>query len=72
MFKELFTRVGKTPYDCKVTHFHSPLKLVQAKGRRVTLRLLARVKKELRRMETEGHIIKLDEDCLNSPIVITR
>ena len=71
-FQELFARVGKTPYDRKVKHFHSPLKLVQAKGRRVTQHLLAGVNKELRRMETEGHIRKLDDDCFNSPIVITR
>ena len=40
-FKELFTRVGKIPNDRKVTHFHSPFKPIQTKGRRVPLHLLA-------------------------------
>ena len=74
-FKELFTRVGKTPNDRKVTHFNSPFKPKQSKGRRVPLHLLAGVNEELKRMETEGHIIKLekcDEDCFISPIIITR
>ena len=74
-FKELFTRVGKKPNDRKATHFHSPFKPIQSKERRVPLHLLAGVNEELKRMETEGHIIKLekcDEDCLVSPIVITR
>ena len=55
-FKELFTRVGKIPNDRKVTHFHSPFKFIQSKGRRVPLHLLAGVNEELKRMETEGHI----------------
>ena len=74
-FKELFTRVRKIPNDHKVTHFHTPFKPVQAKGRRVPLHLLAGVIEELKRMETEGHILKLekwDEDCFISPFVITR
>ena len=74
-FKELFTRVGKISNDHKVTHFYSPFKPVQAKGRRVSLHLLSRVNEELKRMETESHIIKFekcDEDCFISPIVITR
>ena len=74
-FSELFTKVGKLPNDHKVTHFHSPFKPVQAKGRRFPLHLLSGVKEELKRMETESHIIKLekcDEDCFISPIVITR
>ena len=60
-FKELFTRVGKNPIDHKVTHFHSPLKPVKAKGRRVPLRLLAGLNEKLKRMETEGHIVKLQK-----------
>ena len=74
-FKDLFTRVGKIPNDRKVTHFHSPFKPIQSKGRSVPLYLLAGVNEELKRMETEGHIVKLekcDEDCFISPIVITR
>ena len=74
-FKEVFTRVGKIPNDRKVSHFHSPFKPIQSKGRRVTLHLLAGVNEELKRMETEGHKIKIekcDEDCFISPIVITR
>ena len=61
--------------DRKVTHFHSPFKPIQTKGRRVPLHLLNNVKTELNRMEKEGHIVKLnkcDEDCFISPIVITR
>ena len=72
---KIFSRVGKIPNDHKVTHFHSPLKPVQAKGRRVTLHLLAGVNEELKTMETEGHIIKVEkcgEDCFISPIVTTR
>ena len=67
--------MGKIPNDRKVTHFHTPLKAIQSKGRRVPLHLLAGVNKELKRMEKEGHRIKLekcDEDCCISPIVITR
>ena len=74
-FKNLFTRVGKIPKDGKVTHFHSPFKPIQSKGRRVPLHLLAGVNEELKRMQTEGHIKKLekcDEDCFISPILITR
>ena len=74
-FKNLFTRVGKIPNDRKKTHFHTPYKPIQSKGRRVPLHLLAGVNEELKRMEKEGHIIKLekcDEDCIISPIVITR
>ena len=74
-FKQLFTRVGKIPNDHKVTNFHIPFKPVQAKGRRVPLHLLAGVIEELKKMETKGHIIKLekcDEDCFINPIMITR
>ena len=74
-YKGLFNRVGKIPLDRKVTHFHSPFKPIQTNGRRVPLHLLNNVKPELKRMEKEGHIIKLnkcDEDCFISPIVITR
>ena len=74
-FKNLFTRVGKIRNDRKVTHFHTPFKPIQSKGRRAPLHLLAAVNDELKRMEKEGHIIKLqkcDEDCFINPIVITR
>ena len=67
-FKELFTRVGKIPNDRKLTQFHSPFKPVKSTGRRVLLHLLAGVNEELKRMETEGRIIKLekcDEDQAN-------
>ena len=67
--------MGKIPNDRKVTHFHSPFKPIQSKGRRVPLHLLAGVNEELKRMQTEGHIIKLekcDEDGFISPFVITR
>ena len=57
--KELFSRVGKISNHRKVAHFNSPFKPVQAKGRRVLLRLLAGVNEELGRKETEGHIINL-------------
>ena len=74
-YKGLFNRVGKIPLDRKITHFHSPFKPIQSKGRRVPLHLLDNVKMELNRMEKEGHIVKLnkcDEDCFKSLIVITR
>ena len=74
-YKGLFNRVGKTPLDRKIIHFHSPFKPIQTKGRRVPLHLLDNVKMELNRMEKEGHIVRLnkcDEDCFISPIVITR
>ena len=61
--------------DRKITHFHSPFKPIQTKGRTVPLHLLDSVKVELNRMEKEGHIVKLskcDGDCFISPIVITR
>ena len=67
--------MGKIHNDRKVTHFHTPFKPIQSKGRRVPLHLLAGVNEELKRMEKEGHIKKLekcDEDCFISPIVITR
>ena len=75
MSSKNYSLVGKIPNDRKVTHFYSTLKPVQSKGRRVPLHLLAGVNEELKRMETEGHIIKLekcDEDCFISPIVITQ
>ena len=74
-FKHLFTRVGKIPNDRKVTHFHTPFKPIQSNSRRVPLQLLAGVNEELKRMEKEGQLIKLekcDEDCLIRPIIITR
>ena len=74
-FKELFTRDGKIPNDHKVVHFHTPFRPVQAKRRTLPLHLHAGVNEELKRLETEGHMIKLekcDEDCSISPIVITR
>ena len=46
-----------------------------ARGRRVSLHLLAGVNEELKRKKSESHIIKLekcDEGCFISPIVITR
>ena len=67
--------MGKIPNDRKVTHFYSPFKPKQSKGRRVPLHLLAGVNEELKRMETEGHIIKLEkceEDSFISQILITR
>ena len=73
--KELFLRVGKIPNDHKIRHFLFPFKPVQAKGRRVPLHFLAGYNEELRRMDTEDHIIKVekyDEDCFISPIVTTR
>ena len=73
-YKGLFNRVGKLPLDRKVTHFHSPFKPIQTKGRRLPLHLLDSVKVELNRMEKKGHIVKLsksDEDAFISPKVIT-
>ena len=74
-YKGLFNRVGKIPLDRKITHFHSPFKPIQTKGRRVPVHLLDNVKMELNRMEKERQIVKLnkcDEDCFISLIVITR
>ena len=51
--------MGKIPNIRKVAHFNSPFKSIQAKGRRVPLRLLTGVNEKLGRMETEGHIINL-------------
>ena len=73
-YKGLSNRVGKLPLDRRVTHFHSPFKPIQTKGRRVPLHLLDSVKVELNRMEKKGHIVKLsksDEDGFISPKVIT-
>ena len=61
--------------DRKITHFHTPFKPIQTKGRRNPLPLLDSVKVELNRMEKEGHFVKLskcDEDCFVSSMVITR
>ena len=55
----------KIPNDHRVTQCHSPFKQAN----------LAGVNEKMKRMETEGYIIKLekcDEDCFISPIVITR
>ena len=74
-YKGLFIRVVKRPLDRKITHFHSPFKPIQTKGRRVPLHLLDNLKMELNRMEKGGHFVKLnkcDEDCFISPIRITR
>ena len=74
-YKGLFNRVGKIPLDRKVSHFDSPFKPIQTKGRTVPLHLLDSLKVEINRMEKKGHIVKLskcDEDCFISSIVITR
>ena len=74
-FKGIFNRVGKLPLDRKITHFHTPFKSIQTKGRGVPLHLLESVKIELNKMEQVGHIVKLikcDKECFISPIAITR
>ena len=60
-YKGLFNRVGKISLDRKITHFHSPFKPIQTKGRRVPLNLLDNVKMELNRMEKEGNTVKLNK-----------
>ena len=68
--KAHFTKVGKVLLDKKFTHFHSPFKLIHTGGKRVPLHLLEKVKTKLKRMEKEGHIIKLkkrDKEFLYKP-----
>ena len=72
ILKQLF--IGKIKNQTKVTHFHEPLKPIQLKGRHVPLHLLDSVKTELNRLNSGGHIKKLencDEDRFINPIVIT-
>ena len=74
-FKNLFNRIGKLQNDHKITHFHSPFKPNQVKGRRVPLHLSSGVKEELKKMEKEGHrekVTKCDEGCFLNPKLITR
>ena len=56
-YKGLFNRVGKIPFDRKITDFHSPFKPIQTKGRRVPLHLLDSVKGELSRIEKKRGIL---------------
>ena len=74
-YKKYLTELRKYHWTEKNTHFHSPFKPIQTKGGRIPLHLLVNVKMKLKRMEKEGHILKLnkcDEDCFISPIKITR
>ena len=67
--------MGQLLNDRQFTHFHNPVKPVQAKGRRLSPHLLAGVNEELGRMETDGHFRKLEKcgkDCFISPIVRSR
>ena len=73
-FQQLFTRIGKTKNQTKITHLHEPLKPIHLKGRRVALHLLDPVKTELNRLKSEGNMKKLencDKDGFINPIVNT-
>ena len=50
-FKGILKSVVKIPLDSKITHFHTPFKPIQTKGRRLSLHSLESVKVELNRME---------------------
>ena len=74
-FKDLFNRIGKVSIDQKVNHSHSSCIPVHSRGRSVPLRLISVVNEEVPRVETEGRIkklVKCDEDCFISPIIVTR
>ena len=74
LYPNLFTRIGKIRNAEVRAEFFELLKPVQQKGSRVPISQQDKVDKEIHRLITEGHIIKLQE-CSErhfvSPIVFT-
>ena len=73
-FKNLFERQGISKNHIVGSKFKSPLCPTQEKGRRIPIHIQDKVEKEIEKLLTEGHIIKLDKrtsDCFIAPIVIT-
>ena len=71
-FKNLFSRVRKTPTDRLATPFNSQIKPVQAKDRRFSLNLIIVVSEELKRMATKITLKNATKIVLSAPIVITK
>ena len=74
-FEDLFDKIGKRPNDRKITQFFFSLKPDQANGSRMPLHLLSGVNEELKRIEIEGHIEKLekcDVECFINAIARIR
>ena len=61
LYSNLFTRIGKIRNVKVRAEFFELLKPVQQKGRRVPIILQDKVDKEIHRLITEDHIIKLQE-----------
>ena len=73
-FKNLFERQGISKNHIVRSKFKYPLRPIQEKRRRIPIHIQDKVEKEIEKLLTEGHIIKLDKwtsDCFIAPIVIT-
>ena len=73
-YKNLTTRVGRSIHHKVKSQFKSNYTPVHQKGRRVPLHLKTQVEEELRNLQNNGHITKLQkcsDEFSISPIVIT-
>ena len=72
--KNLTTRIGRSKHHKVKSLFKSNYTPVHQKGRRVPLHLETQVEEELRNLQNDGHITKLEkcsDEFFISPIVIT-
>ena len=73
-FPDLISRIGKSKNHTVNSKFHTNYRVIHQKGRKVPIHLQPKVKIELEKLLSEGHIEKLN-NCSNqffiSPIVIT-
>ena len=73
-FPELISRIGKSKHHTVTSKFHKNYRVTHQKGRKVPIHFQPKVKIELEKMLTEGHIEKLtncSDQFFISPIVIT-
>ena len=73
-YKNLTTRIGRSKHHKVKSLFKSNYTPVHQKGRRVPLHLETQVEEELRNLQNDGHITKLEkcsDEFFISPIVIT-
>ena len=74
LFPSLFDRKGESKNHVVNTKFKYPLCPIQEKGKRIPIHIKEKVRAELSKLLSEGHILKLDKctsDCFIAPIVIT-
>ena len=73
-YKNLTSRIGRSVNHKVKSKFKSYYTPIHQKGRRIPLHLEKEVEEELKKLQTNGHITKLDkcsEEFFISPIVIT-